>query len=358
MADASAPVGAGRHSWVLFVSCMILSAAVAGAVSWLLRPERAGDVAKAEARPAGKAAKTNNPDPKATSSVAVTALFQVESTQPSVLEDRPVQPRENDFAIFTKTQVALLKSKLVLDSALRNPSVRGLSVFASSTDPVEWLQDNLEVGFAGNSEILSITLRGPKAQAQELTQIVDAVAAAYKKEVIDSERSRQLAQRDQMERSLNNLSAELKRKYEDYLDIAKGMGREDASGSDIELQLAAKQLDRIDAELMQLEREQWKLATTEEAKDSKSSAANSVRANTARMTELRKRQTELRKEIQGRTSRSVELETRKEELKQLQRIANDLSLKLEKMDINAAAPPRIRQIQPATVSNAVAESGR
>lgn len=43
--------------------------------------------------------------------------------------------------------------------------------------------------------------------------------------------------------------------------------------------------------------------------------------------------------------RSVELEVDAAELKQLQQIANELSLTLERMDVEAAAPPRVRVIQ-------------
>ena len=78
---------------------------------------------------------------------------------------------------------------------------------------------------------------------------------AYKKEVLGNERARKLNQHDMLERSLENLNAEIKRKSEDYLDIAKGMGKTEG-GNDIQQQLDMKRMDRIDEELAQLEREQ------------------------------------------------------------------------------------------------------
>ena len=48
-----------------------------------------------------------------------------------------------------------------------------------------------------------------------------------------------------------------------------------------------------------------------------------------------------------RLKRSVELENRANEIKQLQEIANDMSIKLEGLDVEANAPAQIRKLQPA-----------
>ena len=57
-----------------------------------------------------------------------------------------------------------------------------------------------------------------------------------------------------LERSLQNLNAEIKRKIEDYLDIAKGMDKP-TDEKDFQTQLDLKRMDRIDEELAQLERD-------------------------------------------------------------------------------------------------------
>ena len=150
--------------------------------------------------------------------------------------------------------------------------------------------------------------------------IVDAVAGAYKKEVLGNEQSLRLNIRDMLERSLQNLNAEIKRKYEDYLDIAKGMGKP-TDGNDFHRQLDLKRMDRMDEELAQLERDKLKMDIGGDSKESK--------FVDARMTQLLKRQNELEKEVLKRNEKSVDLETRGDELKQLQQIAKDMNLKLE-----------------------------
>jgi hypothetical protein len=232
----------------------------------------------------------------------------------------------------------LLKSKFLLTSALRDPAIAGLPLFGGVGDREAWLQEHLQVGYPQNGEILEITLRGPKSEAEELVRVVDAVAEAYKKEVLGAATARQLSQHDMVERSLQSLNSEIKRKFEDYIDIAKGMGQP-GGDNDPEMQIDMKRMDRIDEELAQLEREQIRIATGADGKDSKFVEA--------RMTQLRKGQNELMRTIQKRSERSVDLITRKKELDQLQMIADELSVKLEKLDLNAQMPSQIRQVQPA-----------
>jgi hypothetical protein len=275
--------------------------------------------------------------------VVATALFDVRAEKPSLSGDaKPEQLDVAGFELLKRTQLALLKSEFLLQSAVRDPAIASLPTFYNKPDLIAWLQKNLEFEFPENGEILSIQLRGVKAQASDLVLIVDAVAEAYKKEVLGAETSRQLSQRDMLERSLQNLNAQIKRKYEDYLDIAKGMNRPESGSGDILQQLDVKRLQAMDEELMRLEGDQVKAEISGAEKDLK--IANQ------RIEQLRKRKAELEKTVARRAERSVDLITRKEELDQLQRIANELNSKLEILDIHAQLPSRIRQIRPAVIA--------
>jgi hypothetical protein len=295
------------------LALLIAIALVAVALAWLVQPKR----------------------------VVATALFEVRNEVPSIVAgNRPLSKEE--FDTLKKTQLALLRTKFVLSSALVNPGIAALPALSSSDDKEAWLQDHLEVEFPQNGEILSISLSGPESQKTDLVAIVDAVAAAYKKEVLGAERQRRLTIRDMVAKSLENLQMELKRKSEDYLDIARGMNRPNGTGDDPLTQINSKRLDRIDGEIMRLEGEQLKNETAGEKQDAAFLAK--------RLEQLRKQKSELEKTIQASTARSVELETRGEELKQLQSIANDMSVRLESIDIDLETPPQIRQVQPATIS--------
>src|SRR3954451_20534187 len=192
--DANTFLHALRRRWVLALSMGLVIGASAALALWLFFPE----------------------------SSSATALFEVRIKQESIMRDANQQSTQ-DYEILKKTQLALLKSKFLLTSALRNPSIAALSILAGERDKEEWLQEHLDVEFPQNGEILSISLTG--SPPEDLEKLVDAVAQAYTKEVLGKETARKLNIRDMMERSLQNLNAEIKRKYEDYLDIAKGMGR-------------------------------------------------------------------------------------------------------------------------------------
>jgi uncharacterized protein involved in exopolysaccharide biosynthesis len=310
--DASLPV-VRRRRWPRIVALALLLAAMGGIAFQLVKPRAA----------------------------TATALFQIRREVPTIAGNQSAQTgSDQDYEIFKKTQLALLKSRFLLTEALRNPAIGASPLFAGVADHESWLQDHLEVGYPQNGEILEIKLRGSKSQANDLIAMVDAVAHAYEKEVLDSETDRKLKQKDMLERSLQNLNAEIKRKYEDYIDIAKGMGR--ASGdNDPEMEFDIKRMDRIDEELTQLDREQLRISIGGDSKDSKFVGA--------RIDQLRKRQDELLTTIRKRNERSVDLSTRKNELGRLQIIADQLSVKLEMMDLDSQLPSRVLQIQSATL---------
>lgn len=315
MSDAASLPVVRRRRWPRIFGFLFFVALVGGAITWLAWPK----------------------------TVTATALFEVRNEAATLTENSHAQKvDERGFEILKKTQIALLKSKFLLTSALRNPGVASSPVFAGVHDAEEWLQDHLEVSYPENGQILAISLSGPESQAGDLSLIVDAVAGAYDREVLSKEKSRRLNVRDMMERSLQNLNGEIKRKMEDYLDIAKGMDKP-TDEKDFRTQLDLKRMDRIDEELVQLERDNLKMEIGGNSKESK--------FVDARIEQLKKRQNELEKSIQKRNERSVDLETRGEELKQLQQIANDMNVNLEKMDIDSQLPASIHQVQGAVIDD-------
>jgi polysaccharide biosynthesis transport protein len=367
-------------------------------------------------------------------SSSATALFEVSNEHTAIFDISRRTTQE--FDILKKTQLAKLKSNYVLTAAIRNPGVASLSALAGETDPVEWLQENLEVDFPQNGEILSIALSGDEL-TEDLVTLVNAVAKAYKDEVIGDARQRRLAVRDMLNRSLEKLNEELKSGMEEFLAIAKESGRPQGNDRDPETELLLRAISELtkkkedltgqlyqtqteflimkgeyeDPALLEaqidemLERdpqiEYYKQqlmmlqmqAASEQGTARKGSRAASrydrsiqsvaqtierYRADTkAKMLhenqlkpnlplqQLTKRYKTTVGSLQGqvaqatkeldakmaeiktRVERSSDLETREEKLKQLQEIANDMSVKLESLDIDASAPDQIRQVQQA-----------
>jgi len=145
-------------------------------------------------------------------------------------------------------------------------------------------------------------------------------------------------------RSLESLKKEIERNFEEYLDIAREAGHVESGSGQVMQELDMKRLDRVETELMRLESE---LVQVEAGDGSENGTAIETRIG-----QLRERQAELEKKLTSRAERSVELTTRQQDLERLRRIADRMSIKLEMLDIEANAPERIRQIQPAVVGPA------
>jgi hypothetical protein len=274
--------------------------------------------------------------------VVATALFQVDSKKTLSLDkNAPRSLDEREFEVLKNTQLALLKSNFVLTSAIRPPGIASLPVLQGKPDPVAWLQENLDLSFPQNGEILSISLGGTESQGGDLALLVNAVAKAYHEEVIEKERARRLNDRDLLARNLEQLNSNIHRKMDDYLDISREAGRLDDGSGQVLQQLDMKRFDRVDDELMRLESS---LAAGENADAAKKKSIEE------RIKQLKDRQAGLAKELAKRAEKSTDLETRKRELDQLQTISDEMSVRLEQLDLESSSPSQIHQVQPAVIS--------
>ncbi len=148
------------------------------------------------------------------SSVVAEALFQVSGTEHTLAGENDPQFNAREYELFQKTQLALVKSDFVLQGVIRDPAVASLSILASRSDKVAWLVENLEADFVDGSEVLRIALRGSEADAEDLRQLVDAVAQAYTNEVVFKSRQYQLDCRDALAAMIDGLRRELETKME------------------------------------------------------------------------------------------------------------------------------------------------
>src|SRR5207245_6677801 len=117
-------------------------------------------------------------------------LLHVEAIPPAVA----FQIGENraDFFTYQRTQMALIKTRLVLTAAVHHPEVRELQCVVNQLDPVQWLEKELQVDFKIATEILIISMSGDGPE--ELKALVNAVKRAYLQEIVykDTQRRQQL----------------------------------------------------------------------------------------------------------------------------------------------------------------------
>ncbi len=180
-----------RRRWVLALLLgMLLSAATAALLLWLF---------------------------PLSSSVA--ALVHIQKEQTVLMGDkaRPISPKE--LEIFQDTQLSLIKSQFVLQSALTRPNIAQLNaVVKEEPDPVVWLQEELQVGFYG--EMLSVRYDGEE-DSEEMKKVVDAVIAAYEGEVLGKKRMQDAEMQKNLAELHQDLFDELRGKIDKYQTLSK-----------------------------------------------------------------------------------------------------------------------------------------
>jgi hypothetical protein len=308
-----------RRSWlrVFFgLFAVLLTLAIFGAlIAWLLIPQK---------------------------SVA-TAIFRVSRERPSILEeDFAHRYDEREYEVFKKSQLAMLRSYFMLEAAVRKPGISSLATFGGDVDPKKWLDENLETEYLQDGEYLAISLKGSESQMDDFTLIVDAVAKAYADEMVYNERARRSAFKDLLSRSLEDINKKIADKSSLMLEIAKDSGRHDEATAAALRQLCLDRLERVELELMRLENDQLSL---------EGGGDENSKSYETRIAQLRERQAGLEKELTQVNEPSVELDALKAEIGLLQHLANEIAIKLQKLEIDANAGPRIEQVQSAMVES-------
>lgn len=222
--DLSSFIRSLRHHWMLALTLGALCALVAGAVAWKILPK-----------------------PKYTA----TALLEVKSQKPILLLET-VQER-TDFKIFQSTQLALVKSRLVLTTALSRSGVNALETIKAQANPGEWLEEILEAEFPTGSELMRLSLAGERPD--DLAAIINAVTEAYLDEIVAKDHNERLATSSQLKDLLGQYNEKLTRQRSTLKKLAESVGSDDKQTLAMKQQLAATQLSQEKNELMRVQTE-------------------------------------------------------------------------------------------------------
>lgn len=154
----------------------------------------------------------------------VEALFEISSAPPDIFGLTNSSFNEREFEILRHTQVEVMKSVYLLQTALRNPQIAALRVLKSQRDPITWLHEHLEVEWPKDSELLAIRLHCTEGEVPDTVLILNSVTSAYQKVVVFDKDQAQLVARDALARSFSKLSQELETKMEE-LEALENSGK-------------------------------------------------------------------------------------------------------------------------------------
>ncbi len=169
------------------------------------------------------------------------ALMRVAAVEPRLVF-KTVED-QGDFHTYLKTQMALIKSRFVLNAALRRPGVGELSIVRSQKHPVEWLEKVLMIDTYNSPEILRLSIAGD--QPQELATLVNAVKDAYLEEVVLAERKQRIARLADLERIYQDTEKKVRQREERISSLAKQLGSGDSKALTIKQQMALEYIAQL-----------------------------------------------------------------------------------------------------------------
>ena len=150
--------------------------------------------------------------------------LRVAKSRPKILYDTQT---ESHYLNDRNAQATLIRSSIVLGTALQQPGIAQLSCLKNEKDKTDWLIKNLQVGYLGGSEILQIQIAGEKPE--ELVKILLAVRAAYMDQVVAVDRDMDVRRRMTLENAYKNMEKLISRKMIQYKNLSEQLGTPDSS---------------------------------------------------------------------------------------------------------------------------------
>jgi hypothetical protein len=283
-------------------------------------------------------------------------LLQLSAHAPRILFRAAENDAEDDYKRYKKTQVTLVKSRLVLNTALQDTTVSAYQVIREQADPVAWLHDNLEVDFIGDSEVMEIALRGD--DSNEVAGLVNAVMKGYVDEVVNVDAKRR-ADRHAKLKQIKDTYTEILKERRDRLrklsEISIAGARVGPNGIErSELLNLYRDLwtKRVDLQLERVEAE-GKLARR------KNAAAESVVKEIEQIQEqlatliaqekvIDERLSQMADNMGKLANQSLDRESLKSEIATLEDTGRKVSDEVQALNVELRAPPRVRIIEDAT----------
>ena len=188
---------------------------------------------------------------------AQTPLYTVVAQLRIAAQERPLvfETKDNasqtQFDVYKGTQQQLIKSRFVLNTALREPSVTQLAIVRDQIDPVRWLEEELQVDFPGKAEIMRLRLQGDDPEG--LAAIVNAILDAYLEEVVNVARNQRLERVSTLEEAYTDAENKLRRRRSDLRGLAESLGTGDSEALTLKQQIALEQYASLRREHMRLQ---------------------------------------------------------------------------------------------------------
>ncbi|HVU88672.1 MAG TPA: polysaccharide biosynthesis tyrosine autokinase [Pirellulales bacterium] len=298
-----------RRRWQLATGLGILAALGAMSAAWFLIPQKG----------------------------QVIAYVQV-MRAPETMTAKAGAADAHEFLTFRQTTIETMKSKPLLTRAIRDPSISQLPIIKKQTDPVAWLQDQLGMKYPNDAELLQVTMSGEPDEIPQVVKIVDAVIAAYFKEVVE----KGITDRSKKEAKLRDLlqqkTEELLRDMHDVERLQKSIGVLDQQAAATHAGLMQQQLGVVNNSLFSHTAQQGNLEVEIDKYKLDIELARDPSAREARAEEEMHKDEKLRKLEEQRSDLELSIAEAKTQIKNkdnptLKRLLKSLAVVEEKVEL-------------------------
>jgi hypothetical protein len=150
-----------------------------------------------------------------------------------------------------QTQIQLARSRVVLNAALRTPELAKLPVIQKQVEPLDFVEDNLDISFVDKSDLMRIAFRA--GSAEEKAAIANAVAKAYVEDAIRRDAEPRTQRLSKLTEVHEELDTRLQQKRRIVRQLADEIGGHKPARREFDEELARKNLRSVQDELVQLE---------------------------------------------------------------------------------------------------------
>ena len=303
------------------------------------------------AQPTGSANQKSDPP--------VQVLLEVARTVPGSPLEKPVRMSAEDFADYLDEQIALIKSNVVLNSALRTPDAAKLAPVKEQNGSSAWLAKRLRIDVIKRTGLVRLAVEGGPPEEQAL--LANAVAKAYVVEIVQKEQRKLLARLRKLKEYYADCDAKLQAKREALRQVTKKIGDTGPEG-ELNQQFARQQVQGIEKDILALQAQIRKAKV--EIVLAKAAAAEQGKLPPGQVVTLEQRVVALHKaeavlcaerETRMRAMRppfnndAVDLTWLRDEIRMLEEVTQKISRQMERLQLELQAPNRVAIVEDAVV---------
>ena len=178
-------------------------------------------------------------------------FVRIAQSQSTLVFETAETSGRSDYKGYKSTQKQLLLQPLSLSKALKDPEVAILPIVREQADPISWLQENLEVQFPDNSEMMNISLR--LTDATSAHKIAKSVVDVYMADVVEKERAERMLRVERLEKILVAAEDKARKKRGELSSLVDRLGTSDSNTLNLAQQALLSQFSFLRTELSKVQ---------------------------------------------------------------------------------------------------------